>query len=115
MHYVLTKIFAKVSRKQELQLGNILTSKNIVDFLDKLNYTEGNPIPSLTVRKDKNRCIPHIYWGIAIFVVVAKYSNLFLPFTFFLNISHFTFCYELIICSETTDVMKIIRNSFSFV
>lgn len=72
-------------------------------------------IPSLTVRKDKNRCIPHIYWGIAIFVVVAKYSNLFLPFTFFLNISHFTFCYELIICSETTDVMKIIRNSFSFV
>lgn len=40
MHYVLTKIFAKVSRKQELQLGNILTSKNIVDFLDKLNYTE---------------------------------------------------------------------------
>ena len=41
MHYVLTKIFAKVSRKQELQLGNILTSKNIVDFLDKLNYTEG--------------------------------------------------------------------------
>ncbi|EDM85892.1 hypothetical protein RUMOBE_03556 [Blautia obeum ATCC 29174] len=44
MHYVLTKIFAKVSRKQELQLGNILTSKNIVDFLDKLNYTEGNPI-----------------------------------------------------------------------
>ena len=47
MHYVLTKIFAKVSRKQELQLGNILTSKNIVDFLDKLNYTEGNPIYNL--------------------------------------------------------------------
>ena len=47
MHYVLTKIFAKVSRKQELQLGNILTSKNIVDFLDKLNYTEGNPIYTL--------------------------------------------------------------------
>lgn len=72
-------------------------------------------IPSLTVRKRKNRCIPHVYWGIAIFVVVSKYSNLFLPFTFFLNISHLTFCYELIICSETADVMKIIRNSFSFV
>ena len=71
--------------------------------------------PSLTVRKRKNRCIPHVYWGIAIFAVVADYSILFFPFTFFLNISHFTFCYELIICSETTDIMKIVRNSFSFV
>lgn len=72
-------------------------------------------IPSLTVRKSKNRCIPYGYWATAIFAVVADYSILFFPFTFFLNISHFTFCYELIICSETTDVMKIIRNSFSFV
>ena len=72
-------------------------------------------IPSLTVRKSKNRCIPYGYWAAAIFAVVADYSILFFPFTFFLNISHFTFCYELIICSETTDVMKIIRNSFSFV
>ena len=69
-------------------------------------------IPSLTVRKRKNRCIPHVYWVIAIFAVVADYSILFFPFTFFLNISHLTFGYELIICSETTDVMKIIRNSF---
>ena len=72
-------------------------------------------IPSLTVRKRKNRCIPCGYWAAAIFAVVTDYSILFFPFTFFLNISHFTFCYELIICSETTDVMKIIRNSFSFV
>ncbi|MBS4829946.1 MAG: hypothetical protein KH128_12885, partial [Firmicutes bacterium] len=34
----------------------------------------GGIIPSLTVRKRKNRCIPHVYWGIAIFVVVSKYS-----------------------------------------
>lgn len=72
-------------------------------------------IPSLTVRKRKNRGIPCGYWAAAIFAVVTDYSILFFPFTFFLNISHFTFCYELIICSETTDVMKIIRNSFSFV
>lgn len=50
MHYVLTKIFAKVSRKQELQLGNILTSKNIVDFLDKLNYTEVNLIYIIAIK-----------------------------------------------------------------
>ena len=72
-------------------------------------------IPSLTVRKRKNRCIPHVYWVIAIFAVVADYSNLFFSFAFFLNISHFTFCYELIICSETTDVMKIIRDCFPLV
>ncbi len=33
-------------------------------------------IPSLTVAEIKNRCIPCIYWGTAIFVVVMKYSNL---------------------------------------
>ena len=72
-------------------------------------------VPSLTVRKRKNRCIPHVYWGIAIFSVVTDFSILFFPFTFFLDISHLTFCYELIICSETADIMKSIRNSFSFV
>ncbi len=72
-------------------------------------------IPSLTVRKRKNRCIPHVYWGIAIFSVVTDFSILFFPFTFFLDISHLTFCYELIICSETADIMKSIRNSFPFV
>ncbi len=72
-------------------------------------------IPSLTVKKRKNRCIPCVYWAAAIFVVVADYSNLFFSFAFFLNISHFTFCYELIICSETADVMKIIRDRFPLV
>ena len=86
-------------------------------FMLKLTCDENfnYKFPSLTVKKSKNRCIPYGYWAAAIFAVVADYSILFFPFTFFLNISHFTFCYELIICSETTDVMKIIRNSFSFV
>ncbi len=60
-------------------------------------------IPSLTVGKKKNRCIPVNTRDTAIFTVVSKYSNLFFPFAFFLNSSHFTFCYELIICSEATD------------
>ena len=48
------------------------------------NYQNiGIIIPSLTVRKRKNRCIPCIYWGAAIFSVVSNYSNLFLPLTFF--------------------------------
>lgn len=34
-------------------------------------------IPSLTVNKRKNRCIPYIYWAAAIFAVVTNYSNLF--------------------------------------
>ena len=72
-------------------------------------------IPSLTVKKRKNRCSPCVYWATATFAVVADYSNLFFSFAFFLNISHFTFCYELIICSETTDVMKIIRDCFPLV
>lgn len=81
-----------------------------------LLYKTGNDIiPSLTVKRRKNRCIPYVYWATAIFVVVADYSNLFFSFAFFLNISHFTFCYELIICSETADVMKIIRDRFPLV
>ena len=76
---------------------------------------EYDNIPSLTVRKLKNRCIPCTYWVTAIFVVVAKYSNLFFPFTFFLNCPHLTFSYELIVRSEATDLMKIIRDSFPFV
>ena len=79
------------------------------------SLTRRNIIPSLTVRKLKNRCIPCTYWVTAIFVVVAKYSNLFFSFTFFLNCSHLTFGYELIVRSEATDLMKIIRDSFPFV
>ena len=72
-------------------------------------------IPSLTVEKRKNRCIPCICWATAIFIVVTEYSNLFFSFTFFLNISHFTFGYELIIRSKATDFMKIICDDFSLV
>ncbi len=72
-------------------------------------------IPSLTVSKRKNRCIPCIYWVAAIFAVVTKYSNLFPSFTFFLDSSHFTFGYVLIIGSKATGLMKIIRNGFPFI
>ena len=72
-------------------------------------------IPSLTVKKRKNRCIPCVYWGTAIFVVVMKYSNLFFSFAFFLDRSHFAFGYELIISSEAAGFMKIISNGFPFV
>ena len=67
-------------------------------------------ILSLTVSRLNNRCIPCIFWVTAIIVVVTKYSNLFFPFTFFLNGSHAAFGYELIIRSETTDFMEIIRD-----
>ena len=69
-------------------------------------------IPSLTVIRRKNCCIFCIYWAAAIFTVVLNYSNLFLPFTFFLDCSHFTFSYELIVCPETAGFMKVIRNLF---
>ena len=72
-------------------------------------------ILSLTVDGRKNRCIPCIYWAAAIFAVVADYSNLFLSLTFFLNRSHFTFGYELIVRPETTGFMKIIRDLFPLV
>ena len=67
---------------------------------------------SLTVVGRKNRCIPYIYWAAAIFIVVSNYSNLFLPFAFFLDCSHFTFGYELVVCPETAGFMKIIRDLF---
>ena len=72
----------------------------------------GGIILSLTVVGRKNRCIPYIYWATAIFTVVSNYSNLFLPFAFFLDCSHFTFGYELVVCPETAGLMKIIRDLF---
>ena len=72
-------------------------------------------ILSLTVSRLNNRCIPCIFWVTAIIVVVTKYSNLFFPFTFFLNGSHAAFGYELIIRSETTDFMECIRDKLSSV
>ena len=80
---------------------------------NRLGFTkESDPykILSLTVSRLKNRCIPCAFWVTAIFIVVAKYSNLFFPFTFFLNGSHAAFGYELIIRSETTDFMESIRD-----
>ena len=70
-------------------------------------------ILSLTVVGKKNRCIPCVYWAAAIFVVVLNYSNLFLPFAFFLDCSHFTFGYELVVCPETAGFMKSIRDLFT--
>ena len=72
-------------------------------------------IPSLTVERLKNRCIPCVYWAAAIFLVVTEYSNLFFSFAFFLDGFHFTFGYELIIRLETTGIMKIVCDSLSFV
>ena len=46
------------------------------------------------------------YWGSAIFAVVLKYNNLFLPFTFFLYCFHFALCYKLIVCPKTTAFMR---------
>ena len=70
---------------------------------------------SLTVVRRKNRCIHCVYLVAAIFAVVLKYSNLFLPFTFFLYCFHFALCYKLIVCPKTTAFMKSIRNLFTFI
>ena len=89
-------------------------------YLIRLNFRVTNVavcdiIPSLTVAEIKNRCIPCVYWGTAIFVVVMKYSNLFFSFAFFLDRSHFAFGYELIISSEAAGFMKIICNGFTLI
>ena len=88
--------------------------KSIVTVLLSLSCC-GHIIPSLTVAEIKNRCIPCVYWGTAIFVVVMKYSNLFFSFAFFLDRSHFAFGYELIISSEAAGFMKIICNGFTLI
>ena len=72
-------------------------------------------ILSLTVVRRKNRCIHCVYLVAAIFAVVLKYSNLFLPFTFFLYCFHFALCYKLIVCPKTTAFMKSIGNLFTFI
>lgn len=65
--------------------------------------TESDKIPSLTVWKSKNRCTPCIYWGVAIFAVVTIYSNLFSPFTLFLN------CFFIFLSMRTASVFSIIQ------
>ena len=89
-----------------------LIRKSILSILQTKNAYD---IPSLTVAEIKNRCIPCVYWGTAIFVVVMKYSNLFFSFAFFLDRSHFAFGYELIISSEAAGFMKIICNGFTLI
>ena len=90
-----------------------LIRKSILSILQTKNAYD--IIPSLTVAEIKNRCIPCVYWGTAIFVVVMKYSNLFFSFAFFLDRSHFAFGYELIISSEAAGFMKIICNGFTLI
>ncbi len=77
--------------------------------------SEMNIIPSLTVVWRKNRCIPCVYWATAIFAVVTESSNLFFPFTFFLNGPHIAFGYKLIIRSETAGLMKGICDPVPFI
>lgn len=91
-----------------------ITLKNV----DGLTYQSAynkliNIIPSLTVDRKRDRCIPCIYWATAIFIVVSNYSILFLSLTFFLNRTHCAFGYELVVCPETTDVVKIICDLFT--
>ena len=88
---------------------------NLISILAYAENGECDKIPSLTVAEIKNRCIPCVYWGTAIFVVVMKYSNLFFSFAFFLDRSHFAFGYELIISSEAAGFMKIICNGFTLI
>lgn len=59
--------------------------------------------------------MPYICWATAIFAVVTNYSNLFFSSTFFLDCPHFTFGYELKICSEATGIMKSICDRLPFV
>ena len=72
----------------------------------------GYTIPSLTVDRRKNRCIPCIYWAAAILSSVTNFGNLFLPLTFFLDRPHLAFGYELVVRPETAGLMKIIRDPF---
>ena len=123
----------KINRSYSIFIGIFCQSQGSTDQV-KLNfpelrkrsrgtfYTEVSTIsllciiiPSLTVRKRKNRCIPCVYWAAAIFTVVSNYSNLFLPFAFFLDCSHFTFGYELVVCPEPTGLMKIICDLFPLI
>ena len=87
----------------------------ISDYKRFTSLPTRDKILSLTVSKRKNRCIPCAYLGTAIFIVVIEYCNLFPSFTLFLNCFHFTFGYELIVCSKSTSFMKIICNGLAFI
>lgn len=123
-HWVLSLLNAKYGDKAILFLSKLLPKKEkwnnmytiysymqLIENLMKASYN----ILSLTVVRRKNRCIHCVYLVAAIFAVVLKYSNLFLPFTFFLYCFHFALCYKLIVCPKTTAFMKSIRNLFTFI
>lgn len=123
-HWVLSLLNAKYGDKAILFLSKLLPKKEkwnnmytiysymqLIENLMKASYN----ILSLTVVRRKNRCIHCVYLVAAIFAVVLKYSNLFLPFTFFLYCFHFALCYKLIVCPKTTAFMKSIRNLFAFI
>ena len=97
------------------KIYNIYAKNNVFFYVSRETLCGMIKIPSLTVAEIKNRCIPCVYWGTAIFVVVMKYSNLFFSFAFFLDRSHFAFGYELIISSEAAGFMKIICNGFTLI
>lgn len=111
------KMTNKIPRKICKKVRQYTIYNNFLQFIKKcLHYLNiSYIIPSLTVAEIKNRCIPCVYWGTAIFVVVMKYSNLFFSFAFFLDRSHFAFGYELIISSEAAGFMKIICNGFTLI
>ena len=52
---------------------------------------------------------------VALLVTNSKYSNVLSPFTFFLNLFHFPFCYELIVCPESTYLMKFICDLLALI
>ena len=91
-HWVLSLLNAKYGDKAILFLSKLLPKKEkwnnmytiysymqLIENLMKASYN----ILSLAVVRRKNRCIHCVYLVAAIFAVVLKYSNLFLPFTFF--------------------------------
>ena len=98
-----------------IQLSNSRVYKKSLEIVKAYFICKYYGILSLTVSRLNNRCISCVFWATAIIIVVSKYSNLFFPFTFFLNGSHAAFGYELIIRSETTDFMESIRDKLSSV
>ena len=89
------------------------SDKKIIILLAKKDFS--CTIPSLTVVGTKNRYNHCIYWFVAIFFFVTKFSIFLSSFTFFLNIFHLTFGYKLIVCSKITGIMKGICNFGSFI
>lgn len=65
--------------------------------------------------EEKIATMPENMGNVAIFVVVMKYSNLFLPFTFFLNSFHMPFSNKFKVGIKTTDSMQSIGQLVAYV